>query len=78
MHIQLKWGWVQFVDTDNMETIIILQLIVLLITHFSLHPSTSITKFLMKRSNDYDKSVWMLIGGQCILIIISCIIWVTN
>lgn len=59
---------------DIMLKILITQMVILVCSHFSLHPDSPISDYVKKVFGDYGKVVNVVIGGQCILVVITLVV----
>ena len=59
---------------DIMLKILITQMVILVCSHFSMHPDSPIAGYVEKVFGDYAKALNVVNGSQCILIAITLVV----
>ena len=59
---------------DIMLKILITQMVILVCSHFSMHPDSPIADYIEKVFGDYGKALNVVNGSQCILIAITLVV----
>lgn len=60
---------------DIMLKILITQMAILICGHISMHPHSPIADYVEKKFGNYGKGLNIINGSQCILIIVTLIVW---
>ena len=60
---------------DIMLKILITQMVILVCSHFSMHPDSPIADYVEKVFGDYGKALNIVNGSQCILMAVTLVVW---